>query len=302
MSSTAILCSQPREFEYTGADFERLSTLIYQRAGIILGANKREMLYGRLARRLRKIGLTRFKDYIALLDRGNVVELEEFTNALTTNLTSFFREAHHFGILAGKVKAMYELHGPLSVWCAACSTGEEVYSIAMTIAHAFDSLKAPVRILASDVDTQVLAKAQAGVYAEESLGKLPSTFRERFFLNGPTADTMSVRPELKELVVFRKINLLDPIWPLRGPADVIFCRNVMIYFDRATQRNVLRKFIPLMRSSARLFTGHSETLFHAADLFTPLGKSTFEVSAGARPLTYRDPSSSRKATSFAACR
>lgn len=271
-----------REFYFTPRDFEQVSKLIYQHAGISLSPSKQEMVYSRLGRRLRAKGLATFKDYLALLENGDPDEWEAFTNSLTTNLTAFFREEHHFPILASHVLAQRN-HRPIQLWCGASSTGEEPYSMAMTVVEAFGTFTPPVHILATDVDTQVLAKAQAGVYALERLEKMPQDRIKRFFLkgSGARAGMVRVRRELQDMVVFRQINLLDKSWPARGPFDAIFCRNVMIYFDKPTQRRILEKFVPLLRPEGLLFAGHSESFHHAADLFRPCGKTVYQLNAGA---------------------
>jgi chemotaxis protein methyltransferase CheR len=273
-----------REFELSHAELERVRKLIYKHAGISLSEGKREMVYSRLSRRLRERGLTSFSRYLDLLDDGDAAEWETFTNALTTNLTAFFRESHHFPILAEHVKAR-AARGRIGLWCSAASTGEEPYSIAMTVVEAFGSFTPPVRIIATDVDTQVLAKADAGVYPLERLEKLPRQQLEHFFLKGKGARAgfARVRPELRALITFRALNLLDRTWPLRGPLDAIFCRNVMIYFDKPTQRRILEKFAPLLDSGGLLFAGHSESFQHAADLFSPQGKTVYRLTSDTRP-------------------
>ena len=274
-----------REFELSDAEFTQVRRLIYEHAGISLSDSKREMVYSRLARRLRDRGLPSFRDYLQLLENNDADEWESFTNALTTNLTSFFREAHHFPLLAehnGRLKGVR----PIALWCAASSTGEEPYSMAMTMVDLFGSFNAPVKILATDVDTNVLATAERGVYARERVERLAPEQLKRFFQSGTgaNADCVRVREELREMVTFRQLNLLDKTWPLRGPFDAIFCRNVMIYFDKETQYEILRKFVPLMRPDALLFAGHSESFYHAADLFRSRGKTVYEpvVKAQAR--------------------
>jgi chemotaxis protein methyltransferase CheR len=266
-----------REFEFTPADFEGVRRLIYRRAGISLSAQKADMVYSRLARRLRAHGLRRFADYLALLERGNDAEWEAFTNALTTNLTSFFREAHHFPILAEHLLARRGRR--LTVWCNAASTGEEPYSIAMTVVEAFGTFEAPVTILASDVDTSVLRKAESGVYPEDRVARLPEERVRRFFMRGTGQQSgyVRVKPELRRLVTFRQINLLDSAWPLRGPIDAVFCRNVMIYFDKTTQAAILRRVAPLLAKDGLLFVGHSESLFHVADTYRLRGKTVYEL-------------------------
>lgn len=281
MSTQAPGKNDSREFYFTSQDFERVSKLIYQRAGISLSSSKQEMVYSRLGRRLRARGLTNFKDYLALLETDGADEWEAFTNSLTTNLTAFFREGHHFPILAKHVQA--RKNRPIELWCSASSTGEEPYSMAMTMVEAFGTLTPPVRILATDVDTQVLAKAQAGIYTLDRLEKMPQEKVRRFFLKGGGAQAgmVRVRRELQDMVTFRQINLLDNSWPVRGPFDAIFCRNVMIYFDKSTQRGILEKFSPLLRPDGLLFAGHSESFHNAVDLFRPCGKTVYELSAKA---------------------
>ena len=268
------------EFLFTSQDFERISTLIHRHAGIALSASKKEMVYSRLARRLRAKGLTRFNDYLVLLERGDQQEWEEFTNSLTTNLTAFFREPHHFPMLAQHVRR----HGrPVTLWCCAASTGEEPYSMAITMAEAFDTLTPPVRILATDLDTQVLARARSGIYEMERLEKMPQQQVRRFFHKGTgtNAGRVHVRPELQSIVCFRQLNLLADTWPVRGPFDAIFCRNVMIYFDKPTQRSILERFVPLLAADGLLFAGHSESFHHAVDLFSPCGRTVYALQRGA---------------------
>lgn len=266
-----------REFHFTPQDFERIRALIHGHAGICLNQSKQEMVYGRLSRRLRENGLGSFKEYLALLERGNAREWEAFVNSLTTNLTAFFREEHHFRILAEHVAKRKFAH-PVYLWCAACSTGEEAYSLAMTMMDVFGSFTPPVRIVATDLDTQVLAKARQGVYALDCVEKLPEATVRRFFHR--ESDGARVRQELRDMVVFRQLNLLHDSWPIRGPFDAIFCRNVMIYFDKPTQRGILEKFGPLMHQDGLLFCGHSESLYHASDLFRLRGKTVYELGKG----------------------
>jgi chemotaxis protein methyltransferase CheR len=272
-----------REYDFTGRDFEYVRKLIYARAGISLSASKQNMVYSRLARRLRANGLTSFKDYLSLLEHENDAEWEAFTNSLTTNLTAFFREAHHFPVLAEHVQKR-QSRQPIRLWCSASSTGEEPYSMAITMAEVFGSLSPPVHILATDVDTNVLATAQQGVYAMERLEKMPPDKLKRFFLKGggSHAGMARVRQELRDMITFRQLNLLDNAWPVRGPFDAIFCRNVMIYFDKPTQYRILQKFAPLLARDGLMFAGHSESFHHAADLFRLRGKTVYELAGQAR--------------------
>ena len=273
-----------KEFEFTRADFERVRGLIYQRAGISLADSKQEMVYSRLARRLRANGIGSFSAYLDALEAGRMpAEWESFTNALTTNLTAFFREAHHFPLLAEHALRARGRHGaPLTVWCSASSTGEEPYSIAMTLCEAFDTLTPPVAIIATDIDTNVLATASAGVYPIERVDKMDPARLRRFFLKGKGAQEglVRVRPELRQLITFRQLNLLADGWDVKGPFDAIFCRNVMIYFDKATQRKILARFVPLMKPDALLFAGHSENFLYVSDALRLRGKTVYELNHG----------------------
>ncbi|PWB58296.1 MAG: chemotaxis protein CheR [Nitrosomonadales bacterium] len=272
------MASNDREFHFTDKDFESVRSLIYSHAGIALNASKKDMVYSRLARRLRATGLNTFRDYLRLLESDDHAEWQAFTNALTTNLTSFFREQHHFPILAEHVRKHKGLHS-INLWCSAASTGEEPYSMAMTMVDLFNSYTPPVQIIATDLDTNVLAKAEAGVYSMERLEKLPADTVKRFFLKGTGNQEgfARVRPELRNMITFRQINLLHDNWPLRPPFDAIFCRNVMIYFDKPTQLRILQKFVPLLRPDGLLFAGHSESFHHAAALFRLIGNTVYQV-------------------------
>jgi chemotaxis protein methyltransferase CheR len=272
-----------REFDFTDRDFERIRKLIHDHAGISLSPSKHEMVYSRLGRRLRALGLSDFSDYLVLLEHGDAIEWEAFTNSLTTNLTAFFREEHHFPLLAELLRR-HKGSGRITLWCSAASTGEEPYSMAMTAAEVFGTLTPPVRILATDIDTSVLAKAQQGVYAMERLEKMPQERIRRFFLRGKGqhAGQVRVRDELRALINYRQLNLLDASWPIRGPFHAIFCRNVMIYFDKPTQYAILQKFVPLLAPDGLLFAGHSESFQHAANLFRPRGKTVYEPAGRGR--------------------
>ena len=272
-----------RGFRLTKADFARVRALIRERAGIALTPAKENMVYSRLSRRLRAKGLSRFEDYLQLLESTDTAEWESFVNSLTTNLTSFFREAHHFPVLADLLRAQPR-GAPLSIWCTAASTGEEPYTLAITACEAFNTLTPPVRILASDIDTQVLATAERGVYAEERWKGLDSARLRKYFLRGTgkNAGKARVRPELQALVDFQQINLLAPDWPVPGNLIAIFCQNVMIYFDRPTQFHILSRFAPLLGPNGLLFAGHSESFNHASKLFRLRGTTIYEWVPAAR--------------------
>jgi chemotaxis protein methyltransferase CheR len=267
-----------REFEFTDKDFQRIRTLIRDYAGIALAESKQELVYSRLARRLRATGLKTFGEYLNLLQRGNDAEWEAFTNSLTTNLTSFFREVHHFTLLAEHLRKL-DKSRPIQLWCSATSTGEEAYSMAITVAETFGGFNHPVSIIASDLDSHVLATARVGRYKADAVSKLSPQRIEKFFT--PTDEGhFLVRPELQRMIEFKRINLLDASYPLRGQLDGIFCRNVMIYFDKDTQLAILKKFAPLLRPDGLLFAGHSENLYHAAAHFKLRGQTVYERAAG----------------------
>lgn len=268
-------------FPFTSDDFHNIRKLIYRIAGISLAPSKHDLVYSRLARRLRSRSLGSFAEYIRLLESGDAVEMEAFVNALTTNMTSFFRETHHFPILA-KHLATLPPRKPISIWSCASSSGEEPYSIAMTAVEHFNSFTNPVRILATDIDTNVLEKAKRGIYPLDQLSKLSQERLKRFFLKGEGkyAGFAKIRPELQQMVTFMRFNLLDDRWSLHGQYDAVFCRNVMIYFDKETQYGVLKKMLPRLHSHGLLFAGHSESFYHASDLFKVCGKTVYAPNHG----------------------
>lgn len=263
-------------FPFTDDDFNHIRGLIYRVAGISLSPSKRDLVYSRLARRLRARQIDSFSEYIRLLESCDKLESEEFINALTTNMTSFFREAHHFPILSKHLGAIPRSNH-VNIWTCASSTGEEPYSIAMTVVEQYKSFNAPVRILATDIDTNVLEKARRGVYSLDQLQKVSPDQLKRFFLkgDGKNAGFAKVRPELKQMITFRRFNLLDEQWGINEKFDVIFCRNVMIYFDKETQYKILKKMQPCLHPHGLFFAGHSESFHHAADLFNVCGKTVY---------------------------
>jgi chemotaxis protein methyltransferase CheR len=273
-----------REFAFTAADFEKVKGLIHRHAGIALSDSKQNMVYSRLGRRLRALKLQRFDDYLALIEDGKGDEWQSFVNSLTTNLTSFFREEHHFPVLAALLKSLTG-RGEIRIWCSASSTGEEPYSIAITAREALGTNASRVKILATDIDTNVLETAQRGIYPEEGVARLDEKLVRNYFLRGggDKGGLVRVKPEVQSLVSFRQINLLAEKWPLSQKYDAIFCRNVMIYFDRPTQRGVLEKFAPLLQPHGRLFIGHSESLGYARDLFELDGRTVYRAAKAAFP-------------------
>ncbi|MCA7022372.1 MULTISPECIES: CheR family methyltransferase [Stenotrophomonas] len=271
-----------RDFEFNDRDFRRVCELIHKRAGIALVPAKRDMVYGRLSRRLRALGLHSFQDYLDQLERDGGDEWQAFTNALTTNLTSFFREPHHFEKLREELLARAH-RAPLQIWSCAASTGEEPYSLAITACEAFGSLTPPVHILATDVDTQVLATGAQGMYPLERIAGLDPALKRRYFQRGtgPNEGKCRVVPALRKLIEFRQLNLLAPRYDVGGPYDALFCRNVMIYFDKPTQRAILSRLVQHMGDDGLLYTGHSENYLHAADLIQPCGRTLYRRVRGA---------------------
>ncbi len=269
--------AQEREFEYSRRDFERARHLIHDRAGIALGEGKAEMVYSRLAKRVRALGLAGFREYLAQLENDAHPEWEHFVNALTTNQTDFFREAHHFPMLAAHARSI--TGRPVRVWSAAAATGEEPYSIAIALCEVFESLMPPVQILATDLDTRVLAHAESGIYPLDKVASLDPERLRRFFLKGTgsRAGQARVRDAVRSLVTFRTLNLRDARWDVEGPFDAIFCRNVLIYFDKRTQRQVLERVAARLSPGGLYFAGHSESLLNAADLFEPCGRTAYRV-------------------------
>jgi chemotaxis protein methyltransferase CheR len=266
-----------REFAWTQADFTRVQRLIYQRAGISLHDGKHAMVYSRLSRRLRDTGYNSFDDYLSWLERDDGAEWQEFVNALTTNLTAFFREQHHFVLLDQHLRQHRPAGSGWRIWCSAASTGEEPYSIVMTAMEALGGATG-FGLWASDIDSKVLATAQRGVYRLESLKGVSQERLQRFFLRGKGSNEglVRVRPELVKAVEFLPVNLIRNDWPFREPFDVVFCRNVMIYFDAPTQRQVLERIHRVMKPGGLLFVGHAENFSESRDLFTLKGKTAYE--------------------------
>ena len=269
------------EIVLSDAEFGRICELVREHSGIALSDAKRQMVYGRLVRRLRALRLSSFADYLQLLERGEPVELQEFTNAITTNLTSFFRESHHFDYLAQQLlpamAAREPAAGRLRIWSCACSTGEEPYSIAMVLREKQDLFNGvDAKILATDLDSNVLATAQAGVYPAERLTQMAPWRVKEFFREGTGSlqGAVKVSPALQQLITFKQLNLMHD-WPMRGPFDVIFCRNVVIYFDVETKRRLFQRMAEIQRPGALLFLGHSENLYRLSDQYELVGRTIY---------------------------
>jgi chemotaxis protein methyltransferase CheR len=280
----ALAAPRQREFVFSNEDFEALRRLVKELTGINLTDQKRELVYGRLARRLRALHLRTFAEYRDLLASDGGKEISEFCNAITTNLTSFFRESHHFDYLREHVlqarAASRAGSRRLRIWSAGCSTGEEPYSLAMTVLETLPDLRTwDIKILATDLDSDVLAKAQRGIYAPDRVRPLGSQRLSRFFVErrGKDGPVYEVAPELTSLITFRQLNLMHSL-PMKGPLDVIFCRNVVIYFDKDTQRELFARVSHLQRAGDLLFLGHSESLFKVSESYTPIGKTIYRRS------------------------
>ena len=285
-----------REFPFSAQHFRLISDRIYRFSGIRLPQAKREMVYARLVRRLRALGIASFDDYVRFLEL-EPAEWEHCTNALTTNVTAFYREEHHFRILAEHAHAAARPGEPFRVWSAGCSTGEEPYTIAMCLTEALGSAK--FRVLASDLDTQVIATAREGVYPVQSVRKLPEGRQKRFFLRGAGRfeGMARVRPELCAAIDFLRVNLMDDVWPVEAGLDAIFCRNVMIYFDKPTQRRLVERYASLLRPSGLFFAGHAESLLDQGRHFRLRGQTVYELSQGEQKPMMRDGSQASRGAS-----
>jgi chemotaxis protein methyltransferase CheR len=275
----AIRSSDEREFAFSDREFHFLSGLVNKRTGITFEDKKKDMVYSRLVRRLRVLGLKTFAEYCELVQGdGGVEEMGNLVNALTTNLTSFFREGHHFEHLREKVLlplAAASKTKRLRIWSAGCSAGMESYSIAMTVKSAFKDLnKWDARILATDIDTNMLATGKSGEYNAEQFENIPAVYRGDVTLM-KKEDRIQMSDELKELIAFKQLNLLEH-WPMSGVFDAIFCRNVVIYFDKPTQKKLFNRMADLIKPDGWLYIGHSENLHNVCDRFELIGKTIYK--------------------------
>lgn len=278
MNNPALNSAREREFVFDDADFAALRKIVKEITGISLSEQKRELVYGRLARRLRTLGVATFREYRDILAR-DTVEQAHLTNAITTNLTSFFREKHHFDHLRDNIlkPLANQPDRRVRIWSAGCSTGEEPYSMAMTIAEALpDFARRDIRILATDLDSDVLAKAQSGIYGQDRVQGMAPDRLSKFFKETSERgqQAFSVAPALRSLITFKQLNLMHPL-PMQGPLDVIFCRNVIIYFDKDTQRELFSRIRQLQRPGDLLCLGHSESLFRVSEDYTSIGRTMY---------------------------
>ena len=266
-----------REFPMTAENFKQIKSIAYDSTGINLSDHKKEMVYSRLARRVRELGMNDFNQYCHLIENGESCEHSDFINAITTNLTSFYREEHHFDFLEKTVvpelKLKHAKDKQIRVWSAGCSTGEEPYTIAMTLSRQLNLSIWDVKILASDLDSNVVDHARTGVYRKDRVDSLDSTIIKKHFLKGN--NEYKIKPTLQEYIVFKRLNLLEP-WPMKGKFDVIFCRNVVIYFDKPTQRVLFDRYADMLQPNGYLFIGHSESLHGVTDRFEGKGRTIYQ--------------------------
>ncbi len=268
-----------REFNFTEDHFNLLRTLVKKHTGISLSDAKQELVYGRVTRRLRKLGLKGFDQYCLLLETNPDTEMTNFVNAITTNKTEFFRESHHFDFLA-KTAIPYllktrNLNRRIRIWSAGCSTGQEPFTIAMVLMEAIPAIANwDVRVLATDIDSAVLDICRQGIYSKDLIGGISKTRLKRWFRKGrgDNKGMLQVVPELQALISFKKLNLMDD-WPMRGPFDLLFCRNVVIYFDKPTQKQLLDRYSNILADDGYLFIGHSEFLLGISDRYQHLGQT-----------------------------
>jgi chemotaxis protein methyltransferase CheR len=264
------------EFVFTQADYQIIAALVHKNTGIVLGPNKISMIYSRLSRRLRELKLTRFDDYCRLLQSPQGKgEFLNFLNAMTTNLTRFFREQHHFDHLAQtafpEIAKAKDSH--VRIWSAGCSSGEEPYSIAMTLFdQAQDLRRKDVKLLASDLDTNMLTKAANGLYSAENVADISHDMLGKYFTK-LNKDHLIKEP-VRQLIAFKPLNLLEA-WPMKGLFDIIFCRNVMIYFDVPTKTQLVKRFAQHLKPGGWLYVGHSETLLDQQSLFRLNGRTIY---------------------------
>ncbi|MEZ5661337.1 MAG: protein-glutamate O-methyltransferase CheR [Burkholderiaceae bacterium] len=266
------LTSTAGAMSISDATFDKVRKLIYEKAGISLNDNKRMLVYGRLTPLARRQGLGSIEELLDKVGRNADLQ-QQFINALTTNLTSFFREAHHFEMLGDALRSS---RGKVRIWCAAASTGEEPYSIALCCKENLPAAS-QVEIIATDIDTTVLSKAKAGIYPEASVASVPTAMRKRWFTqrNELGKSMMAVNDQVKSMVRFQQLNLVAGSWALTPGFDFIFCRNVLIYFDQQTKTGILRKMHSMLKPGGTLYVGHSEHFRDELDLFRSAGRTSY---------------------------
>ncbi len=271
-----------QDFSVSDQEFDEIRVVIKELTGINMGASKRHLIYRRLRGRLKATGIATLRGYLDYLEQADPKEVEAFCNVVTTNLTAFFREGHHFDYLANTIipenaARQGSSDKRLRIWSAGCSTGEEPYSIAITVNESLRNLASwDAKILCTDLDTAVLETCRAGVYALERAEKIPPHQLRRWFRKGrgEGSELVKVRTALQDLTTFKQLNLMDD-WTMKGCFDVIFCSNVMIYFDKPTQRVLIERFANILAEGGYLILGHSESLHNVSDRFALLGKTIY---------------------------
>ncbi len=260
-----IIVRQDREFLFTEKDFNYLRKVANEYSGITVSDDKYDMYYARIAKRVRSLGLNDFSEYCKYLKNNHQKEFTNFINSITTNLTSFFRENYHFEYLESHIipehKKNHASKKSFRIWCAAASTGEEPYSLAITLAENFNLNTWDIKFLATDIDSDVLNKARNGVYESQRISNLSVSRKNRWFRKGTGENKGVVRvdEELRELISFKRLNLIQE-WPIKKKFDIIFCRNVFIYFDGPTKEMILERFYDLLNDDGYLILGHSESI------------------------------------------
>ncbi len=270
----------PSEFAYSDADFRRVQKIIGEHAGINLSDAKKSLVYNRLTKRLRMFGMRAFSEYLDYVDDHVEEEFSHFVNAITTNLTFFFREEHHFDFLRDtdfpRLLERNRDSRRIRIWSAGCSTGEEPYSIAITVKENIPP-GWDVKILATDLDYNVVAHGKAGVYDQKRVEGMSKSRLNKWFRKGSGENDGKVRvvDELRDLITFKQLNLMHE-WPMKGPFDVIFCRNVMIYFNKETQSKLTERYANYLAEDGHLIIGHSESLFKVTERFNLIGKTIYQ--------------------------
>lgn len=257
-----------KEFLMTERDFDEIAQLALRHTGIVLGTHKANMVYGRIARRLRQLNFQTFGQYLSYLNDNFAAESTDFINLITTNLTSFYREPHHFEYLTDTVipelKAKSEKK--VRIWSSGCSIGQEAYTVAITLAKAGLDKSHDVKILATDLDSNVIDTGAKAVYPADNIAGVPEDGMEQYFQRSPDGKMVRVKDRLRNMVHFKRLNLLES-WPMKGPFDVIFCRNVVIYFNRDTQKTLFNRYADYLPVGGHLIIGHSESLNGLTDRF-----------------------------------
>lgn len=274
--------TREREFAFTDKDFQFLAGLVNAHTGIMMPKHKSDMVYARLTKRLRSLNLQSFREYCDLLEQPDGdEEIIHFVNSITTNLTGFFREGHHFDDLKERLQAMKANPPPgrkIRIWSCACSTGQEPYSLAMTVADVFENaIGWDVKILATDIDTNVLATAREGQYPIDMLPKIPEGYHKRYIEISRDGESFTFKENIRKMITFNALNLLSS-WPMKGKFEIVFCRNVVIYFDKDTQRILFDRIANAMTPDGWLYIGHSENLFAVSDRFKLHGKTIYQRS------------------------